>query len=394
MGILDFFGGGSEQQAASAPNPSMVAMRELGMPQSLIDAYAAEEEKNRRMQALQMIIGGVGNAISGWQGMAPISAPSLGASSGGGGGGAGGIDGIVDRAMKFSQLRAQVQGQQSAAQLRQAIDNDPRLTAQEKMLFKANPSAYDDLVKGDIANRIKPGEVEVLFDPDKRPIGAWDKKNQRMLSPDEMAQRNIAPATGMSQTKTWDMEDSLRKEHTGAGETKRYMEADPIYRSMVKSAPNDTGAADLDLVYGIGKIMDPGSVVREGEMVMVNRSSPFAEMLQGYINNIAGQGKLTPETRARLLEMARTRMGELRSAYDDVTGGVTARAKERGVDPKRVVSRNYDVLPDAPLWSSKQGQWVPPDAFVDLRANPTPDRIQAFDELFGAGTAARVLRGR
>jgi hypothetical protein len=390
MGILDFFGGGDQKPAV---DPSMAAMRDLGMPQSLIDAYQKEQDTARRMQAMQMVVGGLSNAASGYQGMAPVAAPSLGA-AGGGAGGVGGIDGLVDRALKFSKLQEGVRAQQSMAQLRQAIDADPRLTPQEKSAFRANPALYDDLLKTDVANRIKPGEIQVLFDSDKRPIGAWDNKSQRMLSDDEMKQRGIVPASGLSQTKTWDMEDSLRKEHTGAGETKRYMEADPIYRSMVKSAPNDTGAADLDLVYGIGKIMDPGSVVREGEMVMVNKSSPFAEMLQGYIGSIQGDGKLTPETRARLLEMARTRMGELRLAYDDLTGGVTARAKERNIDPSRVVSRKYDELPDAPLWSKKESQWVPSEAVNSLRSNPTPERQQAFDATFGAGTSARILRGR
>ena len=388
MGILDFFGGSSNQ--AQAPDPSMAALRDLGMPQSLIDAYTAENEKNRRMQAMQMIIGGVGNAISGAQGMAPVAAPSIG-TSGGGGGLDGGMDGLIDRALKFSKLREGIQQQQSMAQIRQAISSDPRLNDLQRKAFAANPEAYLKLVEGDVT---RPNDIEIKYDGDGRPVAAFDKKSQKMLTPDELASRNIQLASGLSQTKAWDMEDSLRKEYAGAGETKRYMEADPIYRSMVKNTTTDTGAADLDLVYGIGKIMDPNSVVREGEMVMVNKASPFAEMLQGYINNISGQGKLTPETRSRLLEMARTRMGELRSAHDEIFGGVSARAKERGIDPNRVVTRKYDDLPETPIWSPKQTQWLPPEAAQSLRSNPSPERQQAFDETFGAGMAARILRGR
>jgi len=245
-----------------------------------------------------------------------------------------------------------------------------------------------------VARRSGPGDIEIKYDGDGRPVAAFNKQTQKMLTPDELAGRNITLASGLSQNKAWEMEDNLRKEYTGAGETKRYIEADPIYRSMVKSATNDTGAADLDLVYGIGKIMDPGSVVREGEMVMVNRSSPFAEMLQGYIGSIQGQGKLTPETRARLIEMARTRMGELRTAHDEITGGITARAKERNIDPSRVLSRKYDELPDAPLWSGKENMWLPMEAIQSLRSNPSPERQQTFDEKFGAGMSARILRGR
>jgi hypothetical protein len=392
MGILDFFGGGSDKPAV---DPSMAAMRDLGMPQSLIDAYGAEQEKNRKMQAMQMIIGGIGNAVSGYQGMAPVAAPNLGASGGGGGGDiSGSMDGLLDRAMKFSKLQEGVRQQQQMAQIRQTISSDTRLNDVERKAFLTNPEAYLKLVESDVARRSGPGDIEIKYDGDGRPVAAFNKQTQKMLTPDELAGRNITLASGLSQNKAWEMEDNLRKEYTGAGETKRYIEADPIYRSMVKSATNDTGAADLDLVYGIGKIMDPGSVVREGEMVMVNRSSPFAEMLQGYIGSIQGQGKLTPETRARLIEMARTRMGELRTAHDEITGGITARAKERNIDPSRVLSRKYDELPDAPLWSGKENMWLPMEAIQSLRSNPSPERQQTFDEKFGAGMSARILRGR
>ena len=54
MGILDLFGGGSDQKVA---DPSMAALRDLGMPQSLIDAYQKENETARRMQAMQTVPG-------------------------------------------------------------------------------------------------------------------------------------------------------------------------------------------------------------------------------------------------------------------------------------------------------------------------------------------------
>lgn len=391
MGILDFFGGGSDKPAV---DPSMAAMRDLGMPQSLIDAYGAEQEKNRRLQAMQMIIGGIGNAVSGYQGMAPVAAPNLGASGGGSSDISGSMDGLLDRAMKFSKLQEGIRAQQQMAQIRQAISADTRLSDLERKAYLTNPESYLKLVESDVARRSGPGDIDIKYDGDGRPVAAFNKQTQTMLTPEELAKRGIQLATGLSPTKIIEMEDSLRKEYAGAGETKRYMEADPIYRSMVKNATTDTGAADLDLVYGIGKIMDPNSVVREGEMVMVNRASPFAEMLQGYINNISGQGKLTPETRARLLEMARTRMGELRGAHDEIAGGVRTRAEERKIDPNRVVTRKYDDLPETPLWSGKKGMWLPSEAAQDLRSNPSPDRQQSFDETFGPGMAARVLRGR
>jgi len=389
MGILDFFGGGSTDNTQSQ-DPSFAALRELGLPQGLLDAYQKEQDQNRRMQAMQMVIGGIGNAVSGYQGMAPVAPPNMGGSGGGSSGGISGIDGLVERALKFSQIRDGLEKKQSMAQLKRAIMADPKLTQAQKEAALVDPSIY----KSYIENQLKPSEIEVKFDADNRPVAAWDKTRNAMLSPDEAASRGITFASGMAPSKAMDIEDSLRKEARGSLEVSRYAEADPVFRSMVNNATVDTGAADLDLVYGIGKILDPNSVVREGEMVMVNKTSPFAEMLQGYINSISGQGKLTPETRSRLLEMARGRVGELRSAYDEVIGGISARAKERGIDPKRVRTREYGPLPDAPIYSPVAQTFIPQEAIIELRQNPTPAEIADFETAFGVGTARRALGGR
>lgn len=391
MGLLDMlFGGESQPQQNSLP---MEELRQLGLSDGLINYYQQEQAKAQKAAMWNNVINGAANIASGAQGM--------GARFGGGGDGGGGasgpgantplaLDGLIERALKFSQIREGMAKQQSMAQLKQMIAADPNLTPAQKQAALVDPSIY----KSYIENQLKPSEIDVKFDADNRPVAAWDKTKNVMLPPEEASKRGIQLASGMAPSKAMDIEDSLRKEARGALEVSRYAEADPVFRSMVNNATVDTGAADLDLVYGIGKILDPNSVVREGEMVMVNKTSPFAEMLQGYVNSISGQGKLTPETRSRLLEMARGRMGELRSAYDEVIGGVSSRAKERGIDPNRVKTRDYAPLPDAPVYSPVARAFVPQEAIAELRQNPTPQEMAQFDAAFGAGTARRVLGGR
>lgn len=391
MGLLDMlFGGDGQPQQNSLP---MEELRQLGLSDGLINYYQQEQAKAQKNAMWNNVIAGAANIASGIQGMGP----RFGGGGDGGGGSSGpgansplGLDGLVDRAMKFSQLREGIAKQQSVAELKRAIMADPNLTPAQKQAALVDPTIY----KNYIENQLKPSEIDVKFDADNRPVAAWDKTRNVMLPPEEAAKRGIQLASGMAPSKAMDIEDSLRKEARSALEVSRYAEADPVYRSMVNNATVDTGAADLDLVYGIGKILDPNSVVREGEMVMVNKTSPFAEMLQGYVNSISGQGKLTPETRSRLLEMARGRMGELRSAYDDVIGGVTSRAKERGIDPSRVKTREYAPLPDAPIYSPNARGFIPQQAISDLRNNPTQEEMAQFDAAFGQGAARRALGGR
>jgi len=110
---------------------------------------------------------------------------------------------------------------------------------------------------------------------------------------------------------------NLRKEIADSKEYQRYGQAAPIFQSMVKSAANNTAAADLDFVYGIAKIFDPESVVREGEMKLAAGAQSIPQQLQGWMAQVVnGQGRLTPEQRQALLEVSSTRMNELKGALD------------------------------------------------------------------------------
>ena len=49
---------------------------------------------------------------------------------------------------------------------------------------------------------------------------------------------------------------------------------------MINSAQKNTAASDLDFVYGIAKIFDPESVVREGEMKLAAGAQSIPQQLQ------------------------------------------------------------------------------------------------------------------
>jgi hypothetical protein len=112
----------------------------------------------------------------------------------------------------------------------------------------------------------------------------------------------------------------LRKETQQLPSYKNYAQAIPAYNSVVDAAKRDTKAADLNLVYGLAKIMDPGSVVREGELQMANDTQGVAERLIGMVKSINGGARLGPKARAALLAEATSRMNAFRQSHDeDVT---------------------------------------------------------------------------
>ncbi|AVA22464.1 hypothetical protein [Rhizobium sp. NXC24] len=130
----------------------------------------------------------------------------------------------------------------------------------------------------------------------------------------------------------------LRKEIQQLPSYKSYQQASPVYQSMIDTAKTDSKASDLNLVYGLGKIMDPNSVVREGEMVMVNNTSSLPDWLMGAINSVNGGSKLEPGTRKAILTEAKSRMNSYQGMLDNDLN------QYRGIVSRRGMNQ-ADVLP-------------------------------------------------
>lgn len=125
MGIMDMLFGGDQAQTQSAPSINPTAINPIyGIPEGLLAEIKKEQQKAEMGQAIANLFGGAANIARGAQGGAPIYDPGSVAGASGGGGGSGGglaIDGIVDRAMKFSQLRDMMDKRQQIAAQRAAI---------------------------------------------------------------------------------------------------------------------------------------------------------------------------------------------------------------------------------------------------------------------------------
>ncbi|WP_245424509.1 hypothetical protein [Rhizobium sophoriradicis] len=168
---------------------------------------------------------------------------------------------------------------------------------------------------------------------------------------------------------------NLRKEVQNLPTYKSYQQAAPVYQSMIDTAKTDSKASDLNLVYGLGKIMDPNSVVREGEMVMVNNTASLPDWFSGIINSVNGGQRLTPETRQAILAEARSRMGAYRGALDNDIG------QYRGIIGRRGMNE-ADVLPT--LGDIAEVPSLTPPPAADIGA--PPEGVPA--DVWGAMTPA------
>jgi len=128
--------------------------------------------------------------------------------------------------------------------------------------------------------------------------------------------------------------DNLRKEFEGKKAVKDLRDVIPL-AEQARKAPNSS-QGDIALIYAVGKILDPGSVVREGEMNLVVKSGSPEERVAGFLNYLNGGGRLTPGARANLQKMLDGAVTERRAAYDAEKASFEGIVKRRGYAPEDV----------------------------------------------------------
>lgn len=131
----------------------------------------------------------------------------------------------------------------------------------------------------------------------------------------------------------------LRKEFRTLESVKAFETSLPLIKSAEK-AP-DTGFGDLQLIYTAGKVLDPGSVVREGELALtVASGSPLQRIIGQTRFTTEKGGRLTPKTRQQIIEMLHERVGAYEQAYNQDRETYAQYAKDAGLDAQSIVGKH------------------------------------------------------
>lgn len=185
------------------------------------------------------------------------------------------------------------------------------------------------------------------------------------------AQGGYAPPPQAADVKD---ESSLRDKFQALPVVRAYDEVTRAYEAIREAAPRDTAAADLNIVIGYAKMLDPTSVVREGEQETVRRTGGPADFLVGWVNSLRGGGRLTPEMRSNILREAQGRYGVTRSQYDAAAEFYSGLAGRYGFNPQNVVMQRRPVG-ETPASSAATGRDDPAATGSPVRVN-TPDEAR------------------
>lgn len=128
----------------------------------------------------------------------------------------------------------------------------------------------------------------------------------------------------------------LKNDFDALPEVKAYRQAITALGTGLKTG--NTPQGDLALIYAYAKMMDPNSVVREGEAASVANADTIAGQIAARLKKeLEGTGTFSPEARANLREEMIAKAQDYNFAYRAARTRFSEDAKAFGVDPQRVV---------------------------------------------------------
>lgn len=218
-------------------------------------------------------------------------------------------------------------------------------------LLQVGPSGVKEAWRApEKPEKINPNQPFMMIDGKITPNPAYQEYELRKAQAGRTS-LNVNTA----EDKTFENETALRKEFNTLPEVVGYKAAIPAFKAVQDAATRLTPQSDINIIYGIAKLYDPTSVVREGEYATIANSQAIPERIKSLAQQIQGKGKLTPETRAQLMVEARQRIGTLQGEYNGAKSTYEGIAKKRQLDTGNVfapVGAGIDA--NKPQGSAKQ----------------------------------------
>jgi len=164
------------------------------------------------------------------------------------------------------------------------------------------------------------GKIELDYKQGRIPKAVYDAKLAEIVKP-----------TGID-PKIFEAEKGLRKEYND--QVSDYVDIQNAYRRMI-SAPED-GAGDLALVFSYMKVLDPTSVVREGEFANAESAGGVPAKVWNLYNKVKAGDRLPPEQRTMFKNAAKTFVDAAAQREAEVRNGLMKTIIDQGLNPDRV----------------------------------------------------------
>jgi hypothetical protein len=138
-----------------------------------------------------------------------------------------------------------------------------------------------------------------------------------------------------------ELEGKFRKEYND--NTKVYQDVKASYGRVISADDNAVG--DLSLIFGYMKMLDPGSVVREGEFATAQNAAGVPERVLNVYNRVASGERLSPSQRAAFKNQAERLFNSAGEQEAAVRSGLERIAKGYGLNPSNIFIQPVETAP-------------------------------------------------
>jgi len=237
---------------------------------------------------------------------------------------------------------------------------DPNKFMQSAIAAGANPEDVSAFIKSVQGERTKLGQGDVLVDASGKIVAKGEVKPDKVDLGNAIAY--IDPTTyqviktipkGQDSGGNFTQENTLRSQYLT--QTQPYTGIAQAFNKISAAAKDPSAAGDLSLIFGYMKILDPASVVREGEFATAQNAAGIPTQVSNMYNKVISGERLSETQRADFINQARNLVKSQKGQLDNFNATYRGIATNYRLDPEKIIIDPFKGIDfDAPIVLGKE----------------------------------------
>ncbi len=264
---------------------------------------------------------------------------------------------------------------------------DPTKFMQTAIAAGANPEDVSAFVKAVQGERTKLGQGDVLVDASGKIVAQGEAKPSQVdlgnavafVDPKTLQVIRTIPK-GQDGEKAFSQENTLRSQYLT--QTQPYTGIAQAFNKVSAAAKDPSAAGDLSLIFGYMKILDPASVVREGEFATAQNAAGIPTQVSNMYNKVLSGERLSETQRSDFVNQARnlvkSQKGQLEnfnSVYKDIAANYKLDAEKIIIDPFKGIDLDTPINVGKPKDEPRKAPTIRELMSTDFRNRATVRKI-------------------
>jgi hypothetical protein len=264
---------------------------------------------------------------------------------------------------------------------------DPTKFMQTAIAAGANPEDVSAFIKSVQGERTKLGQGDVLVDASGKIVAQGEAKPSQVdlgnavafVDPKTLQVIRTIPKGGDAK-ESFSQENTLRSQYLN--QTQPYTGIAQAFNKVSAAAKNPSAAGDLSLIFGYMKILDPASVVREGEFATAQNAAGIPTQVSNMYNKVLSGERLSETQRSDFVNQARnlvkSQKGQLEnfnSVYKDIATNYKLDAEKIIIDPFKGIDLDTPIVPAKEKIEKRQAPTIRELMSTDFRNRATVKKI-------------------